>query len=283
MLRLFFLVVLLVCCVNELQAQEKTAQDEPIFQYNEPMLKSADEKTFNFKIEYGQTHASGKADFMQRSGLVSTGYSNGIDEIVLQHDASYLKTLKGLIDDKRHYYLGYDRYLGSRWWAFALYDWESNEVVGNNFIQLAGVGIKFDFLRNKQWKLNLGVAYLRRAKESVVKVQELDKNGETVTLENTSSKDDKVVSARLKFSYGNKVNKLSLVAFHQPALDKEYSPLTGIKERDYSDSLEAGISHALAQNLSISTSYQYRYDSLRIQTNQPRVTEKLVFKVGFEY
>lgn len=283
MLRLGFLLGVLYCCLYDLRAEEKSTQDEPIFQYNEPMPKTADDKTVSFKLEYGQTHASGKSDFMQRSGLMSGGYSNGIDEIVLQHDTNYLKTLKGLVDDKRHYYLGYDRYLGARWWAFALYDWESNKVVGNNFVQLAGAGIKFDFLRNKQWKLNLGLAYLNRAKESVVKSVQLDENGQTFSVDDTTNKEDKVVSLRLKFSYANKANKFSLIAFHQPALDREYSQLTGRKEKDFSDSLEASITHALAQGFTIATSYQYRYESLRIQTNQPRVTEKLVFKIGYEY
>jgi hypothetical protein len=283
MFRFCLLVGVLCCCFQELRAEDQSAQDEPIFQYNEPTRKNPDDKAVSFKVEYGQTHASGKSDFMQRSGFVSTGYSNGIDETVLQHDTSYLKTSKGLVDDKRHYYLGYDRYLGGRWWAFALYDWESNKIVGNNFVQLAGAGIKFDFLRNRQWKLNVGAAYLRRAKESVVKLVQLDESGQPVSVEDTVDKEDKVVSIRLKFSYGNKVNKFSLIAFHQPALDKEYSQLTGRDERDFSDSVEASLSHALAQGFTISTAYQYRYDSLRIQTNQPRATEKLIVKLGYEY
>lgn len=260
-----------------------TPEEGSAFLYLEPKLKEETDKFYSFKLEYGQTHASGKSDFMQRAGAAGANYSNGLDEYVLLMDTSYLKTTKGLVDDKRHSYAGYDRYLAYRTWLFFLFDWESNLATGNRYTQLLGLGLKYDILRNKVWKLNIGAAYLRRSKEFVLQTSGLDSDGQVIDLETLVNKEDKVVSARLKLNYGGPSAKVNLIAYYQPALDKERNLISNREEVDYSQSIEASISRAISSKFLVSLAYSYRYDSLRTQLNQSRVTEKTLFKLGYEY
>ncbi len=273
---------LAVVCAPTMHAAEIIAEDSLLF-YKEPMRKTDDQSPFGFAVEYGQNKAAGKSEYTARSGKASIGYDNGLDEFYLDVDANYLKTSNGLVDDKRHAYLGYDRYLGSRLWLFLLNDWESNKIAGLNYTQLSGAGIKVDLLRNSTLKWNVGVAYLKRAKQTQFTISSLDENGNALSEIKRTTEDDKVISARLKFTVTTEQTRFSLISLYQPSMTKNQDPMTGDLQNDYSWSSEASIAYNLSKKVYAKLSYDYRFESLRTAPGSPRTDEMTTVRLGYEF
>jgi hypothetical protein len=262
---------------------EEAAPPPPLLFYAEPSLKEDNAKAFGFNLEYGQNTSAGKSEYRSRNGKVGAKYENGLDEIRLDGTANNLETSKGVIDDKLRVYFGYDRYIGSRLWLFLLSDWESNKAAGLNYNQLTGGGVKVDILRNSAYKWNVGLAYLKRAKQTSYEMQLLDADNEPFTQEIKNTKDDQVVSARMKFSYSIEPTGFSLVSFYQPTLNREKDPLSGQDKADYTWSAEASLSHSLSKQIYVKLSYNYRYESLQSGPGSPRQEEKSAVLLGYEF
>lgn len=254
-------------------AQEAPPAPSP-WTYEEPTLDHDNPKPFSFKIEYGQNHASGKSSYRQRNGRVGARYENGLDEVRLDADGSYLRSKGQTADDRRHSFFGYDRYIGSRLWLFLLHDWESNKAVGLNYTQLSGAGVKFDIMRNAAYGLNVGVAYLKRAKQTEFT---------TPTEVRVTTKDDKVVSARLKFNYTTELTRFALVSFYQPVTTKNVEPVSGEKKDDYSWSLESSLAYNMTKQIYLKYSYFYRFESLQTAPGVARDEEKTMLQLGYEF
>jgi hypothetical protein len=251
--------------------------------YDEPTLTRENPKPFGLKIEYGQNLAAGKSSYLSRSGRFAARYENGLDELRLDADGTYLRSQGQTADDRRHAFFGYDRYIGSRFWLFLLLDWESNRVVGLNYTQLSGAGVKFDLMRNAVYTLNIGAAYLKRAKQTEYDATVLDINNEAYEEERVTTKDDKVVSARLKFNYNTEQTRLALVSFYQPVTRKNVDPVSGIRKRDYSWTLESSFAYFMSKQIYLKYAYFYRFDSLQTAPGVPRDEEKSSVQIGYEF
>lgn len=263
-------------------AEEAPPAQSP-WTYEEPTLDHDNPKPFGFKVEYGQNHASGKSSYMQRNGRLGARYQNGLDEVRLDADASYLRSKGQTADDRRHSFFGYDRYIGARLWLFLLHDWESNKVVGLNYTQLSGAGVKVDILRNATYGLNVGVAYLKRAKQTEFTANLVDANNQPYTEERVTTKDDKVVSARLKMNYNTELTRFSLISFYQPVTTKNVDPVSGEKKDDYSWSLESSLAYNMTKQIYLKYSYFYRFDSLQTAPGVARDEEKTMLQLGYEF
>lgn len=274
------LILLTILSSTNLRAED--ALPSP-WVYDEPTLTRENPKPFGFKIEYGQNHAAGKSSYLSRNGRLGARYENGLDELRLDADGSYLRSKGQTADDRRHAFLGYDRYIGSRLWLFLLHDWESNKVVGLNYTQLSGGGVKFDILRNAAYTFNVGVAYLKRAKQTEFKATVLDINNQPYTEERVTTKDDKVISARLKFNYNTELTRFSLISFYQPVTRKNIDPVSGEEKEDYSWSLESSLAYNLTKQIYLKYAYFYRFDSLQTAPGVARDEEKTALQLGYEF
>ncbi|HYX34737.1 MAG TPA: DUF481 domain-containing protein [Oligoflexus sp.] len=273
-------ILFLILGSQPLLAQESSPSP---WTYEEPTLTRDNPKPFGLKIEYGQNHSAGKSSYLSRVGKLGAKYENGLDEVRLNADGSSLRTLGQTVDDRRHYFLGYDRYIGSRLWLFLLHDWESNEVVGLNYTQLSGAGVKVDLMRNKVYTLNVGVAYLKRAKQTEYNAALVDANNQPYTESRVSTKDDKVISARLKFDYETDLVRLSLISFYQPVTQKNINPVSGEKKDDYSWSVESSIAYHLTKQVYLRYAYLYRFEALQTAPGAARKDEKTTLQVGYEF
>jgi len=251
--------------------------------YDEPSLSRENPKPFGFKIEYGQNQSAGKSSYLSRVGKLGSKYENGLDEVRLNADGSYLRSAGDTIDDRRHAFFGYDRYLGSRLWLFLLADWESNQVVGLNYTQLTGAGVKIDLMRNAVYSLNVGAAYLKRAKQTEFDVTSLDINNQPYTENRVSTKDDKVISARLKFDYETELTRFALISFYQPVTSKNIDPVSGLEKDDYSWSVESSIAYNLTKQIYLKYAYLYRFEALQTAPGVSRKDEKTTLQIGYEY
>jgi hypothetical protein len=261
------------------------AEEAPLspWTYVEPTLTQENPKPFGLKLEYGQNQAAGKSSYRSRSGRFAARYENGLDELRLDADASYLRSKRQTADDRRHSFFGYDRYVGSRFWLFLLHDWESNKVVGLNYTQLSGAGVKFDLMRNPVYTFNIGVAYLKRAKQTAYKATVLDANNEAYVEERVTTKDDKVVSARLKFNYNTELTRFALISFYQPVTTKNVDPVSGVKKDDYSWTVESSFAYFMSKQIYLKYAYFYRFDSLQTAPGVPRDEEKSSVQIGYEF
>lgn len=269
------------CSVLGLSAAALAAEVDP-WTYDEPALAKENPKPFGFKIEYGQIQAAGKSSYLSRNGKAGAHYENGLDDVRLDADSSYLKSESDTVDDRRHVYFGYDRYVGSRLWLFILHDWESNKVVGLNYTQLTGAGVKVDLMRNANYTWNVGVAYLKRAKQTAYDAELLDINNQAYSEERTATKDDKVISARLKFAYDTDITRFSLVSFYQPVTRRNTDPVSGEEKKDYSWSLESSIAYNLTKRVYLKYAYSFRFEALQTGPGVPRTDEKTTLQVGYE-
>jgi hypothetical protein len=277
------LILLTILGTARLNAQEgETTQPSP-WTYDEPTLAQENPKPFGLKIEYGQNHAAGKSSYLSRSGLFAARYANGLDEVRLNADGSYLRSKGQTADDRRHTFFGYDRYIGSRLWLFLLHDWEKNEVIGLNYTQLSGAGVKFDIMRNAMYSFNVGVAYLKRAKQTEFKATLLDANNEPYTEDRVSTKDDKVISARLKFNYNTELTRFAFISFYQPVTRKNVDPVSGEEKEDYNWSVESSLAYNMTKQIYLKYSYFYRFDALQTAPGVSRDEEKTTLQLGYEF
>lgn len=251
--------------------------------YEEPSLSRENPRPIGFKMEYGQTQSAGKSSYLSRVGKLGGKYGNGLDEVRLNVDGSYLRSAGDTIDDRRHAFVGYDRYIGSRLWLFLLADWESNRAVGLNYTQLTGAGVKLDIMRNAVYTLNVGVAYLKRAKQTEYDGMTLDINNQPYTENRVSTTDDKVISARLKFDYETELTRFALISFYQPVLSKNVDPVSKLAKDDYSWSVESSIAYNLTKQIYLKYAYLVRYEALQTAPGVSRQDEKTTLQIGYEY
>ncbi|WP_141733909.1 DUF481 domain-containing protein [Oligoflexus tunisiensis] len=274
------LILLALLGTQPLQAE--TPQPSP-WVYDEPALTRDNPKPFGLKIEYGQNHAAGKTSYLNRTTNFGTKYENGLDEVRLNADGNYLRSKGQTVDDRRHAFFGYDRYIGSHLWLFLLLDWESNRVLGLNYTQLSGAGVKVDIMRNAAYTLNVGVAYLKRAKQTEYNATLLDADNQPYTENRVTTKDDKVISARLKFNYDTDLTKFSLVGFYLPVTRKNVDPVSGVEKNDYSWTLESSLAWHLTKRIYLKYAYFYRFESLQTAPGVSREDEKTTLQVGYEF
>jgi hypothetical protein len=260
----------------------ETPQPSP-WVYNEPTLTQDNPKPYGLKIEYGQIRAAGKSSYTNRTTNFGAKYETGLDEVRLSADGNYMRSNGETIDDRRHAFFGYDRYIGSRLWLFLLLDWESNRVIGLNYTQLSGAGIKLDILRNETYKMNVGVAYLKRAKQTEFDETLLDANNEPYTETQVTTKDNNVVSARLKFNYDTEQTSFSLIGFYLPVIGKNADPVSGVEKEDYSWTVESSLAWHLTKQIYLKYAYFYRFESLQTAPGVSREDEKTTLQLGYEF
>jgi hypothetical protein len=251
--------------------------------YEEPSLSRENPRPLGFKMEYGQTQAAGKSSYLSRVGKLGGKYENGLDEVRLNADGSYLRSSGDTIDDRRHAFAGYDRYIGSRLWLFLLADWESNQVAGLNYTQLTGVGVKLDVMRNAVYTLNVGVAYLKRAKQTEYDAIALDDSNQPYVESRLSTKDDKVISVRLKFDYETELTRFALISFYQPVMSKSVDPVSNLAKDDFSWSVESSIAYNLSKQIYLKYVYLFRHEALQTAPGVSRKDEKTMLQIAYEY
>ena len=213
---------------------DETLSDS-IWHYAEPMPAAEDAKNFSGSLEGGDQVHSGSVAFRSASGLLGLKYDNGLSESVQTVNYQYLEAKGAVVANLLKSYTGYDRYLGSRIWAFVLNDYERNRPKKVEYSMLSGGGFKYDLLRNPFWKLNVGAALLHR----------LQKRTDGLT------DNDEVMSYRIKFNVKGENVEYYLVLFYQPSLI----------DKTYGWSADTGVSIKMSDRFSLKTGYIYRYDS----------------------
>jgi len=96
----------------------------------------------------------------------------------------------------------YSRYLSSKFWIFGLFSYEHAPLKGLVADAHVGAGIKRDFLRNRVWKSNFGLAFLKRDEWST----------------NLSYRDDLVLSFRFLLSIHWKIAEFGWTQYYRQSL-----------------------------------------------------------------
>jgi hypothetical protein len=239
MKRLMLVQLILGMCVMASAAWAADAAgdkaNESIWTYVPPKWKAADDKKFSATLEVGNQQHDGTTSFQGISGAVALKYEPGIFEVVQTVNYDYLKSEDAVSKDQLKSYTGLDCYLGYRFWAFLLNDYERNLPQHMSLKMRTGAGVKYDLLRNSFWKLNFGVAALHREQRST--------EGE--------EKGDEVLSGRLLFKLKADSVTYNFVGFYMPSLNNG----------SYEWSADTSLTFDLTAALALKLGFQYTFNS----------------------
>ncbi len=230
-------------CVMAGTAWAEAAGDKPkesIWTYVPPKWKAAEDKKFSGALELGDQQHDGTTSFQGVSGALALKYEPGIYELIQTVNFDYLNSEETVSKNQLKTYTGADCYLGYRFWAFLLNDFERNPPQHIRLKLRTGAGIKYDLLRNPFWKLNVGVAALHREQRSTEDAVE----------------SDEVLSGRLLFKLKSESTTFNFVGFYMPSLNNG----------SYEWSADSSLTFDLTTAIALKFGWLYTFNSAPLDT-----------------
>ena len=156
MVSLFFTAGSLYAEIIQKENDEFNFSD--IFQYNQPVKKSDDEKRLGLNIAGGYTKSDGNTESMITTYSGTVKYDNNITEFKVSGFGSYGK-LNGIVsENKGSGTINFDRYMFWRIEFFLYTMSDYNKITGLEHRNGSGCGIKFSIFRNNYLRVDLSGA-----------------------------------------------------------------------------------------------------------------------------